>query len=176
MKNKKLNKKVFILIIGILICMNFAINNIDFLRESHIYAANSGGGGSSGGGGASFGNDNSKNNSNKKNNSSNQSERKLTETVGNDFDYSLVPNDDFTGGENVKKTIRRVWSSLILVLQAASVGGVIFAGVRYMLASAETKADIKTSMIHLVIGMIIVFAASSVIGLVTGTFNQLINN
>ena len=149
-KNRKLNKKVFILIIGILVCMNFEVNNIDFFCENYIYAANNDGG-------------------------LNQSEIIIAETVGNEFDYSLVPNDDFTEGENVKRPIKRVWSSLILVLQAASVAGIIFAGVRYMFASAEIKADIKASMIHLVIGMVIVFAASSVVGVVTGTFNNLVN-
>lgn len=156
-ENRKTNKKVFILIIGILVCMNFAINNIDFFCENYIYAA----GGLSG----TFGDDSD----------SSGSGRLISEAVGDKFDYSLVPNDEFTEGENVKKPIKRIWSSLILVLQAASVAGVIFAGVRYMFASAEIKADIKASMIHLVIGMVIVFAASSVVGVVTGTFYNLIN-
>lgn len=167
-KNRKLNKKVFILIIGILVCMNFAINNIDFFCENYIYAA----GGSSHGSSGAFGDDSHSGGSGS---DSSGSGRTISETVGNEFDYSLVPNDDFTEGENVKRPIKRVWSSLILVLQAASVAGVIFAGVRYMFASAEKKADIKASMIHLVVGMVIVFAASSVVGVVTGTFNNLVN-
>lgn len=167
-KNRKLNKKVFILIIGILVCMNFEVNNIDFFCENYIYAA----GGSSHGSSGAFGDDSHSGGSGS---DSSGSGRTITETVGNEFDYSLVPNDDFTEGENVKRPIKRVWSSLILVLQAASVAGIIFAGVRYMFASAEIKADIKASMIHLVIGMVIVFAASSVVGVVTGTFNNLVN-
>lgn len=167
-KNRKLNKKVFILIIGILVCMNFEVNNIDFFCENYIYAA----GGSSHGSSGAFGDDSHSGGSGS---DSSGSGRTITETVGNEFDYSLVPNDDFTEGENVKRPIKRVWSSLILVLQAASVAGIIFAGVRYMFASAEIKADIKASMIHLVVGMVIVFAASSVVGVVTGTFNNLVN-
>ena len=167
-ENRKTNKKVFILIIGILVCMNFAINNIDFFCENYIYAA----GGSSHGSSGAFGDDSHSGGSGS---DSSGSGRTISETVGNEFDYSLVPNDDFTEGENVKRPIKRVWSSLILVLQAASVAGIIFAGVRYMFASAEIKADIKASMIHLVIGMVIVFAASSVVGVVTGTFNNLVN-
>lgn len=167
-KNRKLNKKVFILIIGILVCMNFEVNNIDFFCENYIYAA----GGSSHGSSGAFGDDSHSGGSGS---DSSGSGRTISETVGNEFDYSLVPNDDFTQGEYVKRPIRRVWSSLILVLQAASVAGVIFAGVRYMFASAEKKADIKASMIHLVVGMVIVFAASSVVGVVTGTFNNLVN-
>lgn len=174
-ENRKTNKKVFILIIGILVCMNFAINNIDFFCENYIYAA----GGSSHGSSGAFGDDShsggSGSDSSGTSSGSTGSGRTIAETVGNEFDYSLVPNDDFTEGENVKRPIKRVWSSLILVLQAASVAGIIFAGVRYMFASAEIKADIKASMIHLVIGMVIVFAASSVVGVVTGTFNNLVN-
>lgn len=96
--------------------------------------------------------------------------------VGGNFDYNLIPQENFTGGEKINAPIKRIYAILILIFQMASVGGVIFAGVRYMYASADQKADIKQSMIHLVIGMIIVFCASTVVGIVTGTFGDLIGS
>ena len=67
----------------------------------------------------------------------------------------------------------KVWGVILVVLQVASIAGVIFAGVRYMFASADAKADLKKSMIHLVIGMIIVFGASTVVGFIIGTFKEM---
>lgn len=69
--------------------------------------------------------------------------------------------------------VSKITGVIIVVLQIASVGGVIYAGVRYMFASADSKADIKKGLISLVIGMIIVFSASTVVGFITGTFKEI---
>lgn len=90
-------------------------------------------------------------------------------SIGNEFKNSDVQ----TGNEFLKPQISRVFGILIVVLQVAAVSGVIFAGVRYMYASADQKADLKKSLIHLVIGMAIVFAASTVVGIVTGIFQDI---
>lgn len=59
--------------------------------------------------------------------------------------------------------VNRVWSIVITVLRVAAIGAVVFAGVRYMFASADQKADIKKSLGILAIGAILVFGASFVI-------------
>lgn len=92
--------------------------------------------------------------------------------IGSGFDYSEVPGGSVD--PKVKTPIKKLFSSILLVLQIASVGGVVFAGVRYMFASSEAKADIKNSMIHLVIGMAIVFASSTIINLVINIFNEVV--
>lgn len=68
-----------------------------------------------------------------------------------------------------------IWGVLLTVLQVASIAGVIFAGVRYMFASSDSKADMKKSMIYLIIGMVIVFSASTVVGITTRTFNDIVS-
>ena len=68
-----------------------------------------------------------------------------------------------------------IWGLLLTVLQVASIAGVIFAGVRYMFASSDSKADMKKSMIYLIIGMVIVFSASTVVGITTRTFNDIVS-
>lgn len=68
-----------------------------------------------------------------------------------------------------------IWGVLLTVLQVASIAGVIFAGVRYMFASSDSKADMKKSMIYLIIGMVIVFSASTVVRLTTRTFNEIVS-
>lgn len=69
----------------------------------------------------------------------------------------------------------KIWGVLLTVLQVASIAGVIFAGVRYMFASSDSKADMKKSMIYLIIGMVIVFSASTVVGITTRTFNDIVS-
>lgn len=56
----------------------------------------------------------------------------------------------------------------------AAVAGIVVCGVRYMLTSAEQKADIKKSMIYLVIGCVIVFATSTVVQFIITSFGQVI--
>lgn len=75
--------------------------------------------------------------------------------------------------KNFNNALSKIFGVLIVILQVASMAGIIFAGVRYMFASADSKADLKKGLIHLAIGMVIVFGASSVVGFVTGAFDDI---
>lgn len=86
------------------------------------------------------------------------------------FENINVPTET---AKNTQKTISRVWGTILMILQVAAVAAVVFAGVRYMFASADSKADIKKQMIWLVVGAILVFGASTVIGFLTGTFKEI---
>ena len=87
------------------------------------------------------------------------------------FSSNMTVTANKTG--NTVATVSRVWGVILTVLQVAAIAAVVFAGVRYMFASADSKADIKKQMIWLVIGAILVFGASTVIGFLTGTFKEL---
>ena len=78
--------------------------------------------------------------------------------------------------KNFNNALSKIFGVLIVTLQVASMAGIIFAGVRYMFASADSKADLKKGLIHLAIGMVIVFGASSVVGFVTGAFDDICCN
>lgn len=88
-----------------------------------------------------------------------------------DFSSDMQVNADTS--TNTIGTVNRVWGVILTVLQVAAIAAVIFAGVRYMFASADSKADIKKQMIWLAVGAILVFGASTVIGFLTGTFNAI---
>lgn len=75
---------------------------------------------------------------------------------------------------NAVKSVNKVWGVILTILQVAAIAAVVFAGVRYMFASADSKADIKKQMIWLVVGAILVFGASTVIGFLTGTFKEMV--
>mgnify|MGYP004616030657 CR=1 FL=1 len=64
---------------------------------------------------------------------------------------------------DVDKAVGSIWSTVLTILQILAVAAIVIAGVRYMFASADQKADIKKGMIGLVIGAILVFAASTVV-------------
>lgn len=88
---------------------------------------------------------------------------------------SFTNNMTVTANKSGKtiNSISNVWGIILTVLQVAAIAAVVFAGVRYMFASADSKADIKKQMIWLVIGAVLVFGASTVIQLITNFADDL---
>lgn len=76
-----------------------------------------------------------------------------------------------TGGKTVGM-VNNVWGIILTILQVAAIAAIVFSGVRYMFASADSKADIKKQMVWLVVGAVLVFAASTVIKLITTVAND----
>ena len=82
----------------------------------------------------------------------------------NKFDTSMTIG---TGKINSAETaVKKIWGTISLILQVCAVAAVVFAGVRYMFASADGKADIKKQTVGLIVGAILVFGASTVINFV----------
>ena len=70
------------------------------------------------------------------------------------------------GVTKVDSIAKRVWPTILRVVQIAAFSGLIIAGIRYMFASATDKADIKKSMLILVTGLAIVFGASVLVEII----------
>ena len=89
-----------------------------------------------------------------------------------------VPNGDLTGGQTgatvVTGAVQNIWATVITIVQILAIAAVVFAGLRYMFASADQKADIKKSMGILVVGAILVFGATLILGFVTNATNQVL--
>ena len=81
------------------------------------------------------------------------------------YDENLVP-------DIIKKEAKGVWGTMIVVVQIAAVACVVFAGLRYMFASADQKADIKKGLIYLSIGAVLVFGATLVLQFVVKVGNE----
>ncbi len=93
-----------------------------------------------------------------------------TTVFGVNANFSKVTADNSSSGyQTVSKVTSTAWGTFALVAQFLSVAAVVFAGLRYMLASADTKADIKKQMIILVLGAALVFGASTIIQIVGKT-------
>lgn len=67
----------------------------------------------------------------------------------------------------LKKPVTKITKTILLILQVASVAGIMLNGIVYMFLSADAKANIKKQSINLVIGLVIVFGASSIISIIT---------
>ena len=81
-------------------------------------------------------------------------------------------NNNGQGIAEVDKAVKNVWSTVLVLVQILAVAAVVFAGLRYMLASAEAKADIKKSMGMLAVGAILVFATTTIISFVVRAANE----
>ncbi len=88
-----------------------------------------------------------------------------------------VPSTDLSGGQSIGSAdtaVQRVWGTVMTMVQILAIAAVVFAGLRYMFASADQKADIKKSMGILAIGAILVFGATLVLNFVTGLAGEVL--
>ena len=90
---------------------------------------------------------------------------------GLDFNpKDVVPNGNVKGSEQIKT----VGSTVVGILQTVgivlSVVVLIVLGIKYMMGSAEEKAEYKKSMMPYVIGAVLIFAASALAQVVFNFF------
>lgn len=67
-----------------------------------------------------------------------------------------------------------IWKSIVRVVQVAALIAIGVAGLRYMFASADQKADIKQSTIHLMVGIAFVFGATLVLEIIQKITQELL--
>lgn len=82
--------------------------------------------------------------------------------------YAVPVPDSAPTGEaspDIVNAAGNVWATVASVVQVLAIAAVVFAGVRYMFASADQKADIKKGMGMLAVGGILVFGATTVLKL-----------
>jgi len=74
----------------------------------------------------------------------------------------------------IDTSVKKIWGTVMTIVQILAFAAVVFAGLRYMFAAADQKADIKKGLGMLTIGAILVFAASTVVKFVVGAADQII--
>ena len=79
-----------------------------------------------------------------------------------------------TGASEITGAAQNIWATVITIVQILAVAAVVFAGLRYMFASADQKADIKKSMGVLAIGAVLVFGATVVLQFIQNATNQIL--
>lgn len=78
------------------------------------------------------------------------------------------------GSAQVKTVTQKIWGTVVSIVQVLAVAAVVFAGVRYMFASADAKADIKKQTVILIVGAVLVFGATAILKFVQTATNQII--
>ena len=71
---------------------------------------------------------------------------------------------------------KNIWSTITVIVQIAAIAAIVFAGVRYMFASADDKADIKKQTVILIVGAALVFAAVPIAKFIQETAGSMFNN
>lgn len=71
----------------------------------------------------------------------------------------IPTNEEITGvaDPTITNAAENVWATIKIIVRYLAVAAIIFAGLRYMFASANQKTDIKKSMLILVLGAVLVF-------------------
>ena len=83
--------------------------------------------------------------------------------------------DSVTGGtasQTITNTAGSIWSTVIILFQILAIAAIIIAGIRYMFASADSKADIKKQLVPLVAGAVLVFGATTIIQVIINVTND----
>ena len=91
----------------------------------------------------------------------------------NNFTTSNMQN---LGGGSIttaNNAVNKIWGTVTLILQILAVAAIVFAGVRYMFASADGKADIKKQTIGLVVGAVLVFGASMIVDFIVNVTKEI---
>ena len=87
--------------------------------------------------------------------------------VGNVFAFSVT---DLTGTQTTNQNLTNVGNSIITILTTIgivlSVIVLIILGLKYMMGSLEERAEYKKSMMPYIIGAALVFAASTIAGVI----------
>ena len=95
-------------------------------------------------------------------------------TVDTNMDSTITTSA--TGSQTLNNVAMTIWKTVKVILQILAVGAVIFAGVRYMFASADTKADIKKQMGILAVGAALAFGATILIDIVINISGEIFKN
>ena len=71
-----------------------------------------------------------------------------------------------------KNLVGRVFSSIVFVLNVATIAAIIYVGVRYIFSGASGKADLKARSPYFFIGIIMAFCSVSFLTFVSNVINE----
>jgi len=84
----------------------------------------------------------------------------------------IQPSNDVTGAENLTAIASRVLTFLQIASGIAAVIMIAVTGFRYIIETPEVKGELKKNMLPIVIGLVLVFFATSIAKFFIGMFNN----
>ena len=88
-------------------------------------------------------------------------------------DPSTLTGTPVSGSEKIEGLGKQIITIVTTVGSVASVIVLVVLGLKYMMGSAEEKADYKKTLLPYVIGAVLVFAASTIAGVIFGFANNI---
>lgn len=83
----------------------------------------------------------------------------MTSVFATYSDLNFTPSDQGTGAQG---TVEVILGFIQFVGYAIAVGMLIYVGIKYVMASADEKANLKNAMIRYVIGAVLIAGATSI--------------
>jgi hypothetical protein len=70
---------------------------------------------------------------------------------------------EILSGTTYESIQNSLWANISIVVNIFAIAGIAALGLKYMFSSADTKADIKKDMVPVAIGLVLIYAISSVL-------------
>ena len=83
----------------------------------------------------------------------------------------IQPSDPGSAGDDIKNAGSKIAGLISVIAAAVAISILIWLAIKYMSAAPSDKADIKKSAVTYVIGAVLLFAASGVLGIIA-SFGQ----
>ena len=80
----------------------------------------------------------------------------------------------FISSSSAEDTVLNIYSTVLYIANFLAIGGIVYIGVRYMMAGAEGRASLKANSVPIVLGIIMVYATMTFLNFIVGTMNQII--
>ena len=97
-----------------------------------------------------------------------------SELTGLFFNGSTGIGDQLRNIGNYNSLANKIVGTINLVVKFLCIGGIVFIGLKYMLESAEGKAQIKDKLTPMMIGIVFAFSASQVVDFIINVGKQTI--
>ncbi len=94
--------------------------------------------------------------------------------LGSGFEIDNIAQDADNADPLFTKQFNRIWNTFIYVARVAAFIGIFIIGLTYIFANADKKADIKKSLLPMLIGIVIFFGATFVIDFVKRVFFEIV--
>ena len=93
---------------------------------------------------------------------------------GSTFGINVITPNEGTASTEVSNVASKIWGTVVAIVQILAIAAIVIAGVRYMFASADSKADIKKQTVTLIVGAVLVFAAVPIAQFISNTAGQIL--
>lgn len=95
----------------------------------------------------------------------------LAQTV---YNFSKNILDVFAGINSINSVINEIFSTVSVVANTCAIIAIVLMGLKYMLTTADERAELKKRMVPLVIGLALIYASAQILGLIVSIADSII--